>query len=1023
MIRNIYNLDRIEKQIKKFPELRYLDRQVITDFSTATDDGMITNPKPTISSRFTGSMKLHDYWKGRDTYLWLKFDYTIPQHWKGKTIVGKFDFGRTGMGYNSGFESLLYLNDIPYQGVDTNHEDVFIPTDEYGDCIEFKFRLWSGLEGGGEEKIQYYQIKTAFISLFSTDTDDYYHLMSHCISTARGLPSSVALKYKLEDCIVSSYNIVDFTNPESSSFYESVSAALKHVQERLATIGTKADYTVTCIGHSHIDLAWLWRYKHTREKGVRSFNTVNRMLKQHPDYLFMQSSPQLYASLKEDDPELYKQITLWIQEGRWEASGAMWVEADCNIPSGESLARQLIYGKKFFREEFGLDSKYLWLPDVFGYSYALPQLLKSAGVDSFITTKISWNDTNRMPHDTFIWKGLDGTEIITHFITTPEVTSDVSFYTYNGMITSETVTGVWDNYKDKAINTDMLICYGYGDGGGGPTRDMVKSIESLRQIPGLPSVKTGFVQDYLDTLHTTIREKGKEVAVWDGELYFELHRGTYTSQARIKRTNRQLELKFRDAEILCSMAAIKEKDLSAYPDSELEEGWKLILKNQFHDIIPGSSIKEVYADSEIEQGIADTIADEAIVNAVRSLVDDSKDFTVFNTFSRARKSLVRVDDEHAMQSGYALVEIQPFSQSSLESIICDTTAFGSISYKPGCIETDLLRVCWNPKGQLTSVFNKGYGRETLSSVANCLEVSEDRPRDYDAWELDPTLEMKQEVLSNLVSSELVEEGKLFVKVRFTWAYNKSTVSQILTVYSFSSRIDFITNVDWHEKQKTLRTAFPVDVRSLTARYDIQFGNIERPTVKNTSWDEAKFETVGHQWADFSERGFGVALLNDCKYGYDIHGNVMRLSLLKSAESPDTRAEEGMHAYTYSLYPHAQEWYDSELLTQAWDLNSPLIAVQGKSSEDFSGFRFACKNSLIDAIKKSEDDEGFIIRMHETTGGQDILEIDLPDCFSSWTQTNLLEEPIGPWETSNTIRYTLRAYEIVTFKVRWNDRIV
>lgn len=587
------------------------------------------------------------------------------------------------------------------------------------------------------------------------------------------------------------------------------------------------------------------------------------------------------------------------------------------------------------------------------------------------------------------------------------------------MITPETVTGVWDNYKDKAINTDMLICYGYGDGGGGPTRDMVKSIESLKQIPGLPSIKTGFVQDYLDTLHATIREKDEEVAVWDGELYFELHRGTYTSQSRIKRTNRQLELKFRDAEILCSMAAIKEKDLSAYPNAELEEGWKLILKNQFHDIIPGSSIKEVYMDSEIEHGIADTIADSAIVKAVRSLIDDSKDFTVFNTFSRARKSLVKVDDTHAMQGGYALVEIPAFSQSSLEAIICDATAFGAISYTPGCIETDFLRVCWNANGQLTSVFMKEYNRETLSSIANCLEISEDRPRDYDAWELDPTLEMKQEVVSNLVSSELVEEGKLFVQVKFTWRYNKSTISQTLTVYSFSSRIDFITNVDWHEKQKILRTAFPVDVRSLTARYDIQFGTIERPTVSNTSWDEAKFETVGHQWADLSERGFGVALLNDCKYGYDIHGNVMRLSLLKSAENPDTRAEEGMHAFTYSLYPHAQIWYDSELLTQAWDLNSPLIAVEGKMSEDVPAFRFDCKHSLIDAIKKSEDEDGFIIRMHETTGGKENLQIDLPECFSSWTQTNLLEEPIGAWETGNTLRYTLRPYEIVTFKMRWN----
>ncbi len=1017
MIRNKYNLDRIEKQIQKFADLRYLDRQMITDFSTAPDDGTVVNPKPKSSSLFTDSIQIKEYWKGRDTYLWLKFDYTIPQEWRGKTIVGKFDFGRTGMGYNSGFESLLYLNDVPYQGVDSNHEEVFIDTKEYGEQIAFKFRLWSGLEGGGAEEIQYYQLKTAFISLFSTATDEYYSLMTNCISTARRLPSTLALQYKLEDCIVSSYNLVDFTNPESTSFYDSVALALQTLQDDLASLDQKSDYTVTCIGHSHIDLAWLWRYKHTREKGVRSFTTVNRMLLQHPDYLFMQSSPQLYSSLKEDDPELYKHITNWVQEGRWEASGAMWVEADCNIPSGESLARQLIYGKKFFREEFGLDSKFLWLPDVFGYSYALPQLLKSAGVDNFITTKISWNDTNKMPHDTFLWKGLDGTEVITHFITTPEVTADVSFYTYNGMITPETVTGVWENYRDKAINTDMLICYGYGDGGGGPTRDMVKSIESLKQIPGLPVVKSGFVQDYLDKLNTTIQEAGESVAVWDGELYFELHRGTYTSQARIKRTNRKLELAYRDAEILSAMAAIKARDLEAYPASKLEEGWKLILKNQFHDIIPGSSIKEVYRDSEIEHRVADHIAGDAITRASQTLLEESEEFTVFNTFSRKRKALVKVDARHAMQSGYALVAMQPFSQSPLASIICDTSELGTITYKDGCIETDLLTVRWNAQGQLTSVFNKENNRETLAANANCLEISEDRPREYDTWELDPTLAMKMETITNLVSSELIDEGPLFVKVRFTWTYNKSTISQVLTVYAFSSRIDFITEVDWHEKQKTLRTAFPVNIRSLTARYDIQFGTIERPTVKNTSWDEAKFETVGHQWADFSERGFGVGLLNDCKYGYDIHGNVMRLSLLKSAESPDTRAEAGMHAFTYSLYPHAQPWYESELLTQAWDLNSPLFAFQGKMGEDFPLFSIESKNACIDAIKRSEDNDGFVIRMHENTGGQDTIHIELPDCFSSWSQTNLLEEPLGPWENGTTIRYTLRPYEIVTFKAR------
>ncbi|KAI7255744.1 hypothetical protein KC345_g11081, partial [Hortaea werneckii] len=477
-------------------------------------------------STITGEGKLRtgDYWTGSDVYLWLHRKIAIPADWQGKRVVGLFDFGRTGGGNNSGFESLLFLDGKPYQGVDSNHQEVFLEEDTAGRELDFTFRLWSGLNGDGQLIPQEHRIKRAELAYLDESTDNLYYTGRAALATCKQLADSQIEKHELLMALNRSLGKLDWSRPGSADFYASVQEAEKLLLEEMSRLERKHPVTVTAIGHTHIDVAWLWRLTHTREKAARSFSTVLRLMKQFPEYIFLQTQPQLYAYIKQDYPEIYGQIKQRVEEGRWEAGGAMWLEADCNLTSGESLVRQILYGTKFFREEFGVDCKYLWLPDVFGYSWALPQILRKSGIDTFMTTKISWSQYNRMPHDTFQWRGIDGSEVLTHFITTPDSPDASSwYYTYNGLLEPYSVQGIWDQYQDKNLNRELLLSYGYGDGGGGVNREMLEMRRRLDTMPGLPQVKTGRADDYFERLHESIEGTDQYVHTWDGELYLEFH--------------------------------------------------------------------------------------------------------------------------------------------------------------------------------------------------------------------------------------------------------------------------------------------------------------------------------------------------------------------------------------------------------------------------------------------------------------------------------------------------------------------
>jgi alpha-mannosidase len=1032
--------EKLEARINELAEYRYREPISIPSFRFLVDEKGEVGARPPERGEW-GIIKLGDYWRGRDIYAWLQVDIDIPKHWNGREIVGRFDFGKTGEGNNSGFESLLYLNGVAYQGVDSNHTEVFFPKNSAGSKFNLTFRLWSGLEGGGVPTQQEHKIKRAEIAWLDETVDDLFFTGKAIIDTVKILDQNSPERQLLLSLLDRAFRQINWSKPKSNAFYNSIAVARDMLRYELKRIEKKHPVTVRCVGHTHIDVAWLWRLKHTREKAARSFSTVLRLMEKYPEYIFLQTQPQLYEYIKSDYPEIFEQIRKRVAEGRWEAAGGMWLEADCNIPSGESLVRQLLMGTRFLRNEFGVECRYLWLPDVFGYNWALPQILKKSGIDTFMTTKISWNQYNRMPHDTFIWRGIDGSEVLTHFITTPEPNTKWWFYTYNGTIKPETIQGIWNSYRDKAINQELLLSYGYGDGGGGVNREMLEMRRRLNDIPGLPHVETGRADEFFERLHKRIKDTDQYVHVWDGELYLEYHRGTYTSQAYNKRMNRKLELLYRETEWMGVIASVLNSNWSYYPFKQLNDGWKIILRNQFHDIIPGSSIREVYEDSKMEYEKAEKNALSIWGKLVRDIIVEEKNNTVvvFNSAPWLRTDLIRIPVTEEIQKGVwkdisgnvlrgeiinndwiILVENVPpmgfitiqFYPEEAEIAKPEMFHIGSSE-----ITTPYYKIKWNDKGQIVSIYDLQANREVLADgkYGNIFQVFEDKPLRYDAWDIDIFYLEKMREVEDLCHVSIKEITSLYAVIHFEWKYMDSYIRQDMVLYTHSRRIDFKTEVDWHEQNQLLKVAFPVKIRSTEATYDIQFGNVKRPTHWNTSWDYAKFETVGHQWADLSERGYGVSLLNDCKYGYDIKDNIMRLSLIKSATYPDYQQDQGYHIFTYSLLPHEGDWVEGNTVKEAWHLNNPLTYTVGQPiKKKFSLFSVSADNIMVDAVKRAEDENKIILRIHEFTGSrkQVHIESDLP--ILSWQECDLMEREMGEKIVGKSIEFNINPFEIKTF---------
>ena len=760
--------------------------------------------------------------------------------------------------------------------------------------------------------------------------------------------------------------------------------------------------------------------------------------------------------MKEECPELYEKIKEKVAEGRWEVEGSMWVEADCNLSSGESLVRQILYGKRFFREEFGKeDNKILWLPDVFGYSAAMPQILKKSGVDYFMTTKIGWNEFNKIPNDTMLWKGIDGTEILTYFITTKDYITDPELYTrstsettYNGRQNANQIMGTWQRYQNKDINNEVLTCFGHGDGGGGPTIQMHEENRRLAYgLPGCPKTKPVFARDFFDGLAK--RLEGKKIPKWCGELYLEYHRGTYTSMARNKRYNRLAEFLNQDAESL--YVFLNQEGEKGYPREKLRHVWELTLLNQFHDILPGSSIKEVYEDSmEQYEEVLELDFDmtsEALL-ALSGLneqpgvfpVEDREFLTVFNTTSFDREDVLESEGhfkvyadgkelpvqwteygttlwkpEMIPQRGYRVFETVETEEEESRGTI-------TLNQETMTLETPFYRVKFNDAMEFASLYDKEADRELLAEgqAGNALLAFEDRPKEYDAWNIDAYYEEKCYPVQNVIGAELTENGAVRTVLRVTKQFYNSIISQDIIFYEHSRRIDFATCIDWKESQVLLKAAFPFELVTDKATFDIQFGNVERPTHRNTSWEQAKYEVCAHKWVDVAEAGFGAAVLNDSKYGCDVKGSTLRLTLLKSGIFPNPVADQEEHEFTYALLPHSGDFREGRVVREGYLLNSSPYQITGQipvKETQKSYVKVSSENVVVETIKPAEDSEDVIIRCYEAYGKRTKAVITVDGFNGTVYEADLMEQKLSKvTEKTDRFVFEIKPYEIKTFRL-------
>ena len=1038
-----YTEEKLKARIKELEPFRYANRKPIGEWKVKEDVSKAEKYPPAVDDSWS-DFPVGERFEGRDYYLWIDTQFTVPQIDDDNEVVLLFYFGKTGAGHNSGFESFLFINEQPYQGVDSNHGEVFLGKEYSGQTIRLSIKLWSGLEGGGPKLIICNKFEYADYAILSPQADDLYYTAKVMFDTIKILGQNDPDRVVLLNALEEAFALVDWSYAGDEAFYESVAKAQSYLANAVDKMPKDSPVKITAVGHTHIDVAWLWRLKHTREKAARSFSTVLRLMERYPEYIFLQTQPQLYSFIKQDYPNIYEKIKEKVKAGRWEVDGAMWLEADCNITSGESLVRQILHGSRFMKAEFDQETKYLWLPDVFGYSWALPQILKKSGIETFMTTKISWNQYNRLPHDTFKWRGIDGSEILTHFVTTPDPAEDghvSSYYTYNGLLEPSTIRGIYDNYRDKEINSELLLSYGHGDGGGGVSRDMLEKRRKLDKIPGLPQVKTGKAGEYFKALHERIDQTDKYVHTWDGELYLEYHRGTYTSQAAIKKWNRTLELAYRDAELLHTWAEHFAKT-NDYPAEQIRQGWEIVLRNHFHDIIPGSSIQEVYEDCQVEYGEANQkVRDLFDAFAKKFITKETNQWTLINSAGWSRTELVDIpvvdngiaghfvnEKQQVLKSeknnqGYQVMvsDVAPLKCTTITFVEGDAAAEKAVfEVEEQGIKTPFYDITWNDDGQLTSIYDKDNQRLVLEAggTGNRIQLFEDKPMQFDAWDIDLYHLLKKKTLK-ASKIEVVTNNSLMATVRFTYEFGTSTLVQDMNVFSDSRRIDFATKVDWKERQQLLRASFDVDIRATEARYDIQFGNVKRPTNWNTSWEMAKFETVAHQWVDFAQRDYGVALLNDCKYGHSVKDKTMSITLLKGGIFPDPTADIGEHVFTYSILPHQGDFVEGKVAEAAWSLNSPLRAIQGNMAHKALMEVKASEAVAIDAIKKWEDGTGTIVRLHDHTGSKRRISLVPQFEYTSWQETNLMEKPCGEVveDSNGEIQLELSPYEVKTILIK------
>ncbi len=1046
---------KIAQRLTLIAPLVYRRQQPLPPFRMKTLRSPAKEPlvAPDVDDSGWSVIEPQSYWGDWFTDFMLRTTFQVPDDWAPDAPVALF-LPLGDAGDFSHPESLAYVDGKAYAAVDRHHQEILVaPEWRDGQPHSLALHGWTGL-GGWEEPEAGTKLfmRTCAVVQVDQPTRDFVAAARVALETVAELDANDPVRDRLLNALDEAFKILDTRVPLEDAFYASVGPALEALRAGVASAGEPLDVDVVAVGHAHIDVAWLWTLDHTRRKAGRTFSTVLRLMEQFPDYHFTQSQPQLYQYLEEDYPDLFAQIKQRVAEGRWELIGGSWVEPDCNESGAEALARQFLLGRNYFRRHFGdVDTPVFWLPDTFGYPWALPQLIKLAGLKYFVTHKMSWNQFNRMPYQSFWWQGLDGTRILTQFMTTPDPHglewNLPHSTTYNGDLSPKQVLGTWTNYQHKETHAELMTVYGYGDGGGGPTREMLENSRVLADHPGMPRLRPGTVRETLDNLAAKAAD---QLPTWHGELYLEYHRGTLTSQGKTKRQNRKSEILLHDAEFLAALASLTTDFV--YPHETLNQAWELVCLNQFHDILPGSSITPVYVDSDRDHAevrkMGGSVREQALA-ALGAQLPAEAAFLAANptSFGGARLGFLA----EQLPDGQAITDL-----ATGEPLVTQTVADGTLLAVPATapysiralgagnaapapaagaltatlesggarLENDSLRVEFDASGDVERILDKANNREVLASgeKGNVLQAFEDRPLNFDAWDIDIFFEDKMWTADPAESLTVIESGPLRAGLEIKRRLRSSTIVQRVYLYRGSSRLDFDTWIDWHEHHLLLKTAFPVNVLSPVATYDIQWGNIERPTHRNTSWDWARFESCAHKWVDLSEGDYGVSLLNDCKYGHDVHNNVLRLTLVKSATHPDPFADQGEHRMVYSLLPHSGDWR-SGTVPAGYDLNDPPIVRRVQGGGNHQGFDSLVavdqSNVIIETVKQAEDGRGIVVRLYENERSRRTVTLRTGFALEAISACNLLEEDeseLAVAADGQSVVFEITPYQIVTLRL-------
>lgn len=1093
----VFELERMERLVEDLGKLRRPGKVPITRYFRKEG-----KEKGSAEGSLEGweACEIHEPWRDLESHRWYRTTVTIPEEFDHAHVEFLITTGREGQWDATNPQMLFYLNGKLVQGVDVNHREICISQEaSAGDTYQAAMLVFSGSVPGD------LMIRTDLITVDNRVEKVYYDFLVP-IQTARLLHKS-----DKENCrrilvkLGRAADVLDLRQPYSERFYDSLKAVEELLKEEFYCHVREDGPKVSAVGHTHIDIAWLWTVEQTREKALRSFSTVLELMDRYPDYRFMSSQPILYQFVKEQEPEMYERIKERIREGRWEADGAMWLEADCNLPAGESLVRQIIKGEKFFQEEFGISSQCLWLPDVFGYSAAVPQILKQCGIPYFLTTKIAWNQYNQLPNDTFWWKGIDGSRVFVFMPTACDFDKtlglNVSFTdtrnttTYTGIVNPNMTLGTFKRFQNQDLTEDTLMLFGFGDGGGGPTKEMLEEAERLKYgMPGIPRLVQEPEREFFNRTKEAIGNK-PEMPVWDGELYFEYHRGTLTSMGKNKRNNRKSEILYEQLETLGVMAEqvpVQDNPFTRgmhdciYPQEVIQRGWDVILLNQFHDIIPGSAIGPVYDQTDREYAEILTAGNEKAGELIRYLgaaessaagenmeichaegrtagesteichkqeseSDKCNSVIVVNTQGYIRDDVAElsgaepgyfqaVDEEgnhYPLQyigenqliffagkvpsAGYKIYHLERHPEEETGK----NQKIDAVPWK-GVFENPWYRAEFNERMEMTSLVEKESGCQLLKEgrVGNQLLTYEDRPMNWDNWDIDIFYRRKPYGPDRVSAPIVKESGPVRTVVGIRLEFADSVVEQDVVLYPDLPRIDFVNRADWKNHHLLLRVNFPANINASKASYEIQFGNVERETTSNHSWDTAKFEVCAHKWADLSENGLGLSLLNDCKYGHSIKDGEMGLTLIKSGIYPNEDADIGEHRFTYSIYPHKGRWQEARTVEMAYDLNVPLwsAVIPGLGAENrnnsWSLISIDKPNCFFEVMKKAEDGDGYILRIYENRNERTKMTVHLGFSVSSVEACNLKEEYAGAVEfTEREFSDFIRPYEIKTYRIR------